>query len=84
MARKLWSDYTPRQRGAIRALSAVELALAAAAWFDLWRRPAELVVGRKTWWAFVIAVNFVGPLTYFRWGRRTSWRPQRTCSTREE
>jgi len=73
VARKDWRDRTPGQRRAVRAMSVVQLALAAAAWIDLWRRPPATVVGRKVWWAFVIAINFVGPLTYLRWGRRPSW-----------
>jgi hypothetical protein len=51
-------------------LAAVQLSLAATAWTDLIRRPARRVNGPKTVWALVIAVNFVGPLAYFRWGRR--------------
>ena len=30
----------------------------------------DQVNGRKALWAAIIAVNFVGPLSYFRWGRR--------------
>ncbi len=51
-------------------LASVQLSLAATAWADLATRPAARVNGSKTRWALVIAVNFVGPLAYFRWGRR--------------
>jgi hypothetical protein len=51
-------------------LGAVQVSLAAAAWTDLARRPARAVNGPKGVWALVIAVNTVGPLAYFRWGRR--------------
>jgi hypothetical protein len=37
---------------------------------DLARRPPASVNGRKDVWAAAIAVNFVGPLAYFAWGRR--------------
>ena len=57
------------RRVALAVLAALQLALAASAWTDLARRPARLVRGPKWIWALVIAVNFVGPLWYFRWGR---------------
>ncbi|WNV84768.1 PLD nuclease N-terminal domain-containing protein [Umezawaea sp. Da 62-37] len=78
MARKLWGDYSARQRGTMRVLSVIELVLAFTAWIDLWHRPRELVVGRKAWWAVVIAINFVGPITYFGFGRKAQQHPQWT------
>ncbi|MGY1704820.1 PLDc N-terminal domain-containing protein [Geodermatophilus sp. SYSU D00697] len=70
MALRRWHDLGPRQRAALLALGAVQLALVVAAWADLaGRAPAE-VTGRKGVWAAVIAVNWVGPLAWFRWGRR--------------
>lgn len=70
---KRWNDYSAGQRRVIGVLGACQLALAAAAWLDLARRPADLVVGRKPWWAMAIAVNFVGPIAYFRWGRKKEY-----------
>ena len=78
MARKLWKDFSTRQRGAIRVLGVVEVVFAFAAWIDLWRRPRDLVVGRKAWWVAVIAINLVGPIAYFGFGRRTSQGPRWT------
>ena len=49
---------------------AIEVGLAAAAWIDLARRPSTQVNGPKPAWAAAIAVNVIGPLCYFRWGRR--------------
>jgi hypothetical protein len=72
---KHWKDYSTGQRRAIGVLAACQFALAAAAWTDLARRPATRVVGGKPWWAVAIAVNFVGPIAYFRWGRRTDVGP---------
>jgi hypothetical protein len=65
-----WSDLTPRQQAGVLTLASVQLSLAATAWTDLTRRPAREVTGPKAVWALVIAVTFVGPLAYFRWGRR--------------
>jgi hypothetical protein len=68
--RRRWADLTPRQRTATVLLGSVQLTLAAWAWTDLARRPAARVNGPKPLWAAVIAVNFVGPLAYLRWGRQ--------------
>lgn len=67
---KHWNEFSPRQRKWIVVLSAVQVLLAAVAWLDLGFRPADAVNGRKPLWAAVIAVNFVGPIAYLRWGRR--------------
>ena len=71
MARKRWAELSPRQQAATLTAASVQLSLAATAWVDLARRPAAAVNGRKAFWACVIAINFVGPLAYFRWGRRS-------------
>lgn len=70
MAVRKWSDFSEGQQAALIAAASVQVALAVAAWTDLAARPAEQVNGRKSTWAAVIAVNFVGPLAYFAKGRR--------------
>ena len=70
MAVRRWADLTHKQRAALIAASTVQVSLAVIAWTDLARRPAWQVDGSKARWAAVIAVNFIGPLAYFRWGRR--------------
>ena len=70
MAGKRWADLTPRQQTGILVLGSIQLSLAATAWVDLARRPAAEVNGRKALWAAIIAINWIGPLSYFRWGRR--------------
>lgn len=70
MDKRSWDDLSaPEQAGLVVAAS-VQLALAAAAWADLAKRPADLVRGPKLAWAAIIAVNFVGPIAYFVLGRR--------------
>lgn len=54
---------------ALRLVVTVQFALAGYAWVDLARRPGELVRGPKPAWALVIAINFVGPITYLLFGR---------------
>ncbi|MCF6509950.1 hypothetical protein E9549_21530 [Blastococcus sp. MG754426] len=71
-AARRWRDLSPRRRALLVALGAVQLALAAAAWTDLATRPAGRVNGSRRRWAVVIAVNWVGPLAWFRWGRRSA------------
>jgi hypothetical protein len=67
---KHWSDLTRRQQTVVLVLGSIQLSLAATAWADLARRPAAQVNGRKGMWAAVIAINWIGPFSYFRWGRR--------------
>lgn len=65
-----WRDLSGRQKSALSVSAVVQLGLAAAAWTDLARRPPAQVRGSKWRWAALIAVNYVGPIAYFRWGRR--------------
>jgi hypothetical protein len=71
VARKKWADLSGRQKTLVLIGAAVQLALAATAWTDLARRPADRVNGRKGPWAAIIGLNtWIGPLAWFRWGRR--------------
>lgn len=70
MDNRRWDDLSaPEQTGLVVAAS-VQIALAATAWTDLAKRPAELVRGPKLVWAAIIAVNLIGPIAYFVFGRR--------------
>jgi len=64
-----WKDLTPGERRLVTVLAIVQFVLAGFAWTDLALRPADAVNGRKRVWAWLIAVNFVGPIAYLRWGR---------------
>ena len=66
-----WQDLSQRERTLVLLAGSVQLSLAATAWADLATRPAQEVNGRKALWAVLIAVNRVGPLAWFRWGRRS-------------
>lgn len=72
MAQPRWSDLSGRQQAAVLTLASVQLSLAATAWADLATRPAAEVNGSRRRWALLIAINWFGPLAYFRWGRRRS------------
>jgi hypothetical protein len=67
---RTWSDLSDRQKTALLVTMSVQVALALTAWIDLARRPTAEVNGSKARWAAIIGVNFVGPLSYFRWGHR--------------
>lgn len=67
---KRWRDLSRRQQAALSVTAIVQFGLAAAAWTDLARRPPAQVRGPKWRWAALIAVNFAGPVAYFRWGRK--------------
>jgi Phospholipase_D-nuclease N-terminal len=67
-----WSDLSSRRQTGMVIGGLIQLALAATAWADLARRPADQVNGPKGLWAVLIAVNFVGPLSYFVFGRTRS------------
>lgn len=69
-SRRRWRDLTPSQQAAITVSAALQFGLAATAWIDLARRAPAQVRGPKWRWAALIAVNYAGPLAYFRWGRK--------------
>lgn len=70
MQGKRWSELSPGQRRLILALASLQLSLLASALWDIARRPAGQIRGSKWAWAAASLVSFVGPLAYFRFGRR--------------
>jgi Phospholipase_D-nuclease N-terminal len=74
-AARWFASLPPRYRVLLGAAAVAEIGLAAAAWTDIKRRPADQINGSKILWAGLSFVNFVGPLSYFAFGRRR--RPDR-------
>lgn len=70
LSKKKFADLGRGQQALVVVLAVVQLSLATAAWVDLARRPADRVSGSKAKWALTIAINFFGPIRYFRKGRR--------------
>lgn len=67
-----WSDLsTGRKRFAIVG-GVLQLGLLLAALRDLRRRSPEELNGSKRLWTAVSFVNFVGPISYFLFGRKRS------------
>jgi hypothetical protein len=69
-SKRRWSDLSTAERSGVIAAASVQLGLTLAALADLRRRPAERVNGSKAVWAAVAFVNYIGPLAYFKFGRR--------------
>jgi hypothetical protein len=70
MARKKWSDLTPRQKRAVYVGGAFETVLTAAALRDLAGRPGDEVRGSKAAWVLAFFVQPFGPIAYFAIARR--------------
>lgn len=67
--KKKFSELSPRSRTAIRVGAFAQIALQAAALWDLSRRPATEIRGAKRAWVAASFVNYFGPIAYFVWGR---------------
>lgn len=63
-------NLTEGQRTALMILGACELALKIAMLIDIKRRPAEQIRGPKRAWRAAAAINGIGPVSYFVFGRR--------------
>ena len=70
MPHRRFADLTKSQQVAVLVAGSVQLFLAGSAWVDLSTRSPAEVNGSRLAWAGIIAVNFVGPLAWYRWGRR--------------
>jgi phospholipase D-like protein len=68
--KKRWSEMSGPQRALVALAGFVQLSLLSAALLDLRRRSADQVNGSKRLWAAISFVNFVGPLSYFAFGRK--------------
>ena len=70
MRQKQWKDLSVVQKRSLVLLGALQLVLLAAALIDIRRRPAEAINGSKRLWTAVVFVNFIGPISYFLFGRK--------------
>ena len=67
--RKKFTELSRARQITLLTLSAIQIGLLLAAEVDIQRRSAAQVRGRKRWWRAICLINFVGPLSYFQWGR---------------
>ena len=72
MSAKTWSELGRKSRLLIVAGGVAEFSLLAAALIDIRRRPADQIRGSERLWTAFAFVSFVGPLSYFTFGRRQS------------
>ena len=70
MARKKSSDLSAGQKRGIALSGAVQIGLLIAAPIDIYRRPVKRIRGSRWAWTVVSFINFVGPVSYFAFGRR--------------
>ena len=69
-SKKQWNDLSPQKQATIGLAGLIQVALLGAALIDIRRRPAEQINGSKKLWTLVAFINFVGPITYFVFGRK--------------
>jgi hypothetical protein len=67
---KRWEDLSAGQKAAILLTGTIQVGLLLAALTDIYRRPAGEIRGSKALWAATSFVNFIGPVSYFLFGRR--------------
>jgi hypothetical protein len=68
--RKTWADLTDEQKRGLTGAIVVQVTLATLALIDIARRPKSKIRGSKPAWVLASFVNFVGPLSYFIFGRK--------------
>ncbi len=68
--KKSWKKLSAPQKVGGILIGIVQVSLLIAALVDIRRRPAEQIRGRKLWWALAAFVNFIGPISYFAFGRK--------------
>lgn len=69
-SRARFGELPAKRRAVIVALGTVQVGLLIAAERDIHRRPAHLIRGPKARWRLLCLINFLGPLSYFAFGRR--------------
>jgi hypothetical protein len=68
--RRRWKDLSPAARAAIIAAGVAQNSLLVATLVDLRRRPKRKIRGDKRVWTAAAFVSWIGPLSYFAYGRR--------------
>jgi Phospholipase_D-nuclease N-terminal len=64
-----WGKMPPARRAASIVTVVTQVSLLVAALIDLRQRPAEQIRGNKRLWTLVVFINWVGPISYFLFGR---------------
>jgi hypothetical protein len=64
-----WNELSPARRVVSIVTVLIQVGLLVAALIDLRGRPAEQIRGNKRLWTLVVFINWVGPISYFLFGR---------------
>ena len=67
---KKWSDLTLFQKILTLAAIKIQIGLLTLALWDIQRRPKDEIRGYKWVWRAVVFINFIGPISYFLFGRK--------------
>lgn len=67
--KKGWDALSMEQKRGIGLAAVVQIGLLAWAMVDWFRRPGSQIRGPKLLWLPLLFVNFVGPLSYLKFGR---------------
>ena len=70
MVKKRWQDLTVVEKIGVALMGTVQLLLLVTALWDISRQPADEIKGDKRWWTAAVFVNFIGPISYFLFGKR--------------
>jgi hypothetical protein len=71
--RKLqWRELSSMKKTLIVVMAVVQIVLLVSALWDIARRSEDQIRGSKWFWRIISFVNFVGPLSYFRFGRTSN------------
>ncbi len=68
--KKRWSEMSRGQQIATVLGAVIQFSLLAAALWDISHRPQAEIKGSKKAWVTASFVNFVGPISYFVFGRK--------------
>jgi hypothetical protein len=68
--RKTWKDFSGGQRAALIVMGLIQVALLIAAQRDIGRRSDSQINGSKGMWRALAFVNWIGPLSWFAFGRK--------------
>ncbi|WP_426998418.1 hypothetical protein [Pseudarthrobacter sp. N5] len=68
--KKKWKDLPPAVRIGTVIVGVAQLVFLAAAQRDISQRPSDQIRGSKGIWRVVTLLNFVGPASYFVFGRK--------------
>lgn len=68
--KKKFSDLSPLGKTFVILAVTIDVALFLAAQIDIYRRKPEEIRGRKGLWIGLCFLNFLGPLSYFKFGRK--------------